>query len=299
MATGRNLGIATAQNKGGVGLPLQIHDTSVAFVSCHLPSDSKGKSKLSRRNRSAHRILRDMNLAQEDVGFDVQFQHDHLFFLGDLNYRMDKRTLGGVVVTGGSVQTDGTATSLVGVTIASKIEKKALGNDPLYIQRRYNMLRHPSDPLYPSIKELIEINCARQQSQAAWSAVLRADELCSIIADGDAFHNFTEQMPCFAPSYKRKVGLGSLLLVLFPSHSCFSLFIFLFLILLPSVPLVQPSSCFSICFSPVFSLPLFYLLSSFTSHFNLEIPKRFRSGCAEIAQRFHSDRCGINSQALR
>jgi len=88
MATGRNLLVAKAQNKGGVGLPLQIHDTSIGFVTCHLPSDSKGQSKLSKRNKSAHTILKELILAEEDLGFDLHFQHDHLFMFGDLNYRM-------------------------------------------------------------------------------------------------------------------------------------------------------------------------------------------------------------------
>jgi hypothetical protein len=42
MATGADLIVTTAQNKGAVGLPLQIHDTNICFVTCHLPSDSKG-----------------------------------------------------------------------------------------------------------------------------------------------------------------------------------------------------------------------------------------------------------------
>lgn len=91
-ATGQDLIIATAQNKGGVGLPLQIHDTSVGFVTCHLPSDSKGQSKLSKRNKSAHSILKKLILTEEDLGFDMHFQHDHLFMFGDLNYRMTPAT---------------------------------------------------------------------------------------------------------------------------------------------------------------------------------------------------------------
>lgn len=99
-ATGQDLIIAKAQNKGGVGLPLQIHDTSVGFVTCHLPSDSKGLSKLSKRNKSAHAILKELILAEEDLGFDLHLQHDHVFVFGDMNYRMpaSDRTLAGVAV---------------------------------------------------------------------------------------------------------------------------------------------------------------------------------------------------------
>ena len=65
-----------------MGLPLQIHDTSITFVTCHLPSDSKGKSKLSKRNASAHSILKELILAPEDVGFDLHLQHDHVLVFG-------------------------------------------------------------------------------------------------------------------------------------------------------------------------------------------------------------------------
>jgi len=73
-ATGKNLYVTTLENKGAVGLPLQIHDTSICFVTCHLPSDSKGKSKLSRRNESAHSILKEVILAAENIGFDLHLQ---------------------------------------------------------------------------------------------------------------------------------------------------------------------------------------------------------------------------------
>ncbi|MFY8051426.1 MAG: hypothetical protein ACOVP2_02315, partial [Armatimonadaceae bacterium] len=41
LANGTDLIVTTAANKGAVGLPFQIHDTSIGFVTVHLPSDSK------------------------------------------------------------------------------------------------------------------------------------------------------------------------------------------------------------------------------------------------------------------
>jgi len=73
-ATGKNLYVTTLENKGAVGMPVQIHDTSICFVTCHLPSDSKGQSKLSRRNESAHSILKEVILAAENTGFDLHLQ---------------------------------------------------------------------------------------------------------------------------------------------------------------------------------------------------------------------------------
>ena len=38
--TGRDLIVTTASNKGAVGLSFQIHNTSIGFITAHLPSDS-------------------------------------------------------------------------------------------------------------------------------------------------------------------------------------------------------------------------------------------------------------------
>jgi hypothetical protein len=194
MATGTDLIITTAQNKGAVGIPLQIHDTSIGFVTCHLPSDSKGKSKLTKRNASAHAILKEVILAPEDLGFDLHLQHDHILVFGDLNYRMETDGVGGGV------------NSLTGVAVACQLEKSILNDDPLWMAKRYNLLRHVTDPLHPSIEEVKLIHQAKVNSRGAWKSVLRADELRSIMDDGDAFFGFDEPMPCFPPSYKRKKG---------------------------------------------------------------------------------------------
>lgn len=74
MATGTNLIVTTAQNKGAVGLLFEVNDTSVGFVTAHLPSDTKGKSKLHKRNESIDTILREVVLAREDTGFDLHLQ---------------------------------------------------------------------------------------------------------------------------------------------------------------------------------------------------------------------------------
>jgi hypothetical protein len=43
VARGRNLGVAYAQNKGGVGLAFRFYDKTFAFINCHLASDLKGR----------------------------------------------------------------------------------------------------------------------------------------------------------------------------------------------------------------------------------------------------------------
>ena len=43
VARGQNLGLARAQNKGGVGLAFRYHDTAFGCCVVHLASDSKGR----------------------------------------------------------------------------------------------------------------------------------------------------------------------------------------------------------------------------------------------------------------
>lgn len=61
---------------------------SLGFICTHLTS---GNEKCSRRNQNYHDILKGMNnLKQKKLSqFDLTNQFNHLFFFGDLNYRVD------------------------------------------------------------------------------------------------------------------------------------------------------------------------------------------------------------------
>jgi hypothetical protein len=41
-----------------VGPPTRYYDASVGFLTCHFASDSKGKTKLAKRNSDAYNTLR-------------------------------------------------------------------------------------------------------------------------------------------------------------------------------------------------------------------------------------------------
>ncbi|XP_066266915.1 phosphatidylinositol 3,4,5-trisphosphate 5-phosphatase 2-like isoform X1 [Branchiostoma lanceolatum] len=81
-------GIANALgNKGAVGIAFLFWGTAFCFINCHLTS---GNEKCTRRNQNYHDILRGLNLGHLKLGgFDVTTQFHHVFFLGDLNYRLD------------------------------------------------------------------------------------------------------------------------------------------------------------------------------------------------------------------
>lgn len=72
VALGRNLYLTRAENKGGlaVALPIRLPDangalnvsSALVFASCHLTSDSKGKTRLPKRNRDSRKLMQGLGL---------------------------------------------------------------------------------------------------------------------------------------------------------------------------------------------------------------------------------------------
>ena len=195
-ATGTNLLLTKAENKGAVGLPFQIHDVTVGFVTAHLPSDTKGKKKLTKRNESMEAILKSLILAAEPTGNLLHYQVDHLIFLGDLNYRINP--------PGGHAD----ASVLSSLAQAQLTEKAIITTSTSnnWMELRSNLLRAVSDPLYPSKDTIDILTKARESSKMKWSEVSKDDELRQIFEGTDNFYGFIEPLPCFPPSYKRKTG---------------------------------------------------------------------------------------------
>ncbi|PKK17712.1 inositol polyphosphate phosphatase-like 1 [Columba livia] len=81
-------GIAnTLGNKGAVGISFMFNGTSFGFVNCHLTS---GSEKTARRNQNYLDILRLLSLGDKQLSsFDISLRFTHLFWFGDLNYRLD------------------------------------------------------------------------------------------------------------------------------------------------------------------------------------------------------------------
>ncbi|GAB0497030.1 hypothetical protein MMPV_008353 [Pyropia vietnamensis] len=70
-------------NKGAVAVKLTIDDTTLCFVSSHLAAH-EGPKFLRERNAQAQEILRSI-----DRAVPALHSFDHLFWMGDLNYRLD------------------------------------------------------------------------------------------------------------------------------------------------------------------------------------------------------------------
>ncbi|XP_071425743.1 phosphatidylinositol 3,4,5-trisphosphate 5-phosphatase 2-like [Pithys albifrons albifrons] len=81
-------GIAnTLGNKGAVGVSFLFNGTSFGFINCHLAS---GSEKTHRRNQNYSDILHSLVLGDKRLGgFDLTLRFTHLFWFGDLNYRLD------------------------------------------------------------------------------------------------------------------------------------------------------------------------------------------------------------------
>ncbi|KAJ6253022.1 inositol 5-phosphatase [Anaeramoeba flamelloides] len=73
-----------AGNKGGVGISFRIDDTPLCFIGSHLAAHLE---KLNQRNDDYYSIL--ANLKNGVSTFDIFNQFHHIFFIGDLNYRID------------------------------------------------------------------------------------------------------------------------------------------------------------------------------------------------------------------
>lgn len=76
-------------NKGGVGVSFKIDGVNTfSFVAAHLAARASRKRDLA-RNRDFHKIMKNINIASNNKnGNDLYSSTDHLFFLGDLNYRV-------------------------------------------------------------------------------------------------------------------------------------------------------------------------------------------------------------------
>uniref|UniRef100_A0A8D0CKL5 phosphatidylinositol-3,4,5-trisphosphate 5-phosphatase n=1 Tax=Scleropages formosus TaxID=113540 RepID=A0A8D0CKL5_SCLFO len=77
----------TLGNKGAVGASFLFNGTSLGFVNCHLTS---GTEKAARRNQNFQDILRLLSLGDRQLSaFDISLRFTHVFWCGDLNYRLD------------------------------------------------------------------------------------------------------------------------------------------------------------------------------------------------------------------
>eukprot|EP00002_Diphylleia_rotans_P032520 TRINITY_DN6840_c0_g1_i1.p1 TRINITY_DN6840_c0_g1~~TRINITY_DN6840_c0_g1_i1.p1 ORF type:complete len:787 (-),score=125.19 TRINITY_DN6840_c0_g1_i1:63-2423(-) len=72
-------------NKGGIGIRLQFHDSTICFINSHLAAHQEN---FQRRNEDFREIYRQMRFEGGNEAYEAQ-DHDILFWFGDLNYRIN------------------------------------------------------------------------------------------------------------------------------------------------------------------------------------------------------------------
>lgn len=75
-------------NKGGVAIRLDLHNTSICFVNSHLAAHVE---EYHRRNQDYHEICSRIVFNQFQPPKYIK-DHDQIYWLGDLNYRIDELT---------------------------------------------------------------------------------------------------------------------------------------------------------------------------------------------------------------
>lgn len=71
------------QNKGGIAVSFSVWDTEFCFVNSHLAAH---QDKVNSRNAMYRSIVRGIRL--DPYNMDILTGHHHVFWMGDLNYRI-------------------------------------------------------------------------------------------------------------------------------------------------------------------------------------------------------------------
>ncbi|XP_062559998.1 inositol polyphosphate 5-phosphatase OCRL [Armigeres subalbatus] len=72
-------------NKGGVGVSFQLNEALLCFVNTHLAAHTQ---EVERRNEDHDEIIRRMSFQKTFRGRSID-EHHHIFWIGDLNYRLN------------------------------------------------------------------------------------------------------------------------------------------------------------------------------------------------------------------
>lgn len=72
-------------NKGGVAIRFRLFDTKVCVVNCHLNAHQEN---IERRNQDYKDIAAGITFTNPSGSEATLFDHDYLFWIGDLNYRL-------------------------------------------------------------------------------------------------------------------------------------------------------------------------------------------------------------------
>ena len=175
----REVGSRRSVLKGGVATALSVGGTSFAFIACHLQAHQGDKGELAERNRQAADILANtlpplrpppLIAAHDASGRDPTSHFDHVFFMGDFNYRLGA---------------------------------------PLDV-RRWQTEALPKDPYASAEGTAFRHKVTSAIASEDWHELQGYDQLQAQIDHGDAFCGFDAGTPQlgFPPTFKLHTGLG-------------------------------------------------------------------------------------------
>jgi len=194
-----------APNKGTAGLSLRFFDSTLAFITAHLASDSRGKLRFEKRNDQSNELLSVPSLFEaDDLSCDVHHCHHHTFVFGDLNFRIadffDPQDI----------------VSLVHSACVAEMSSMEPCDFPRqqhspWREARWLQLTSVASNLSNGAKETVPVvqkwnDRNRHSSEERWNTLLEHDELRRARAAGVVFSGFQELPVCFPPTFRRRRG---------------------------------------------------------------------------------------------
>eukprot|EP00456_Euglypha_rotunda_P033424 TRINITY_DN25889_c1_g1_i5.p1 TRINITY_DN25889_c1_g1~~TRINITY_DN25889_c1_g1_i5.p1 ORF type:complete len:101 (-),score=15.10 TRINITY_DN25889_c1_g1_i5:23-325(-) len=73
-------------NKGGTAVSFTLNDISLCFVNTHLAAH---QHKVDKRNEDVAEVIKGIKMGAKQERMDILNQYHHVFWCGDLNYRLD------------------------------------------------------------------------------------------------------------------------------------------------------------------------------------------------------------------
>ncbi|OQR81634.1 hypothetical protein THRCLA_11553 [Thraustotheca clavata] len=208
------IGMGRASNKGAVGFAFRYFNTTFAVVSCHLASDSSGKSKLLKRHKDSASVLRSLNPLSAVVEFDFQHLVHHTIFMGDLNYRLTSQKASPqdvLEIMANVVNRPYQLAEMHSHThhyenltpeTSPYLVLTSPGNDTVLLDD-ISIVEQQHDDTITKIENNTYHSPVKRDN---WTPLLQHDELLASLQNGTALTGFSEAIIGFAPTFRRVLG---------------------------------------------------------------------------------------------
>jgi endonuclease/exonuclease/phosphatase family metal-dependent hydrolase len=190
-------------NKGGILITCIVDGTKLAFVSCHLTAH-EGVHHCEQRNASIVEILGGVRAGDKRI--DISEQFHHVFWMGDMNYRVTfdtstpentKKNIATLNRVASKKMNHVDAKDIV-VTVDEELAFEGIDDDD-------------SDTEAPTKKAERAANNKKlfdMISKEQWKEMLELDELNREINSGRVLNDFVALQPAFPPTFKRSRNLA-------------------------------------------------------------------------------------------